>query len=81
MIMNQTDLIKIELTHGDASMFKKFQEHYDDFQILYEAGVWAIRNGGVWLNFDADGTLTEIKRNDTLYKRGFPIIQIVKFDL
>lgn len=75
------ETVDITLNTKEAEMFKKYCEKHDDFQILYDAGVWDIRGGGAWLNFDADGTLTEIKRNDILYKRGFPILRIVKFDL
>lgn len=74
-------MMTIDLTEKEARMFRKYMEHHDDFQLLYEAGVWDIRSGGAYLNFDADGTLSEIKRNDVLYKRGLPFLRIVKVDL
>jgi len=40
------------------------------FKMLYDAGVFNTRNGKVILNFDADGTLTQIDTNVVTYKRG-----------
>lgn len=79
--MNPTDLIKIELTSVDAMYFKKFREHQDDFQLLYDAGVFCLKNGKAILSFNVEGVLCDIDFDIKGYKRGFPMLQILKFDL
>lgn len=68
------DLVTLQLSPQDALLFRSYMENKDTFDLLVKAGVFTIRNGNVTLNFDADGTLTEIKRNDLLFKKGLPII-------
>lgn len=68
------ELIKVELTPEDALMFKKFQEHYADFAILYSSGVFNVKNGHAVLNFDSNGTLVTIEFKILSYKKGFPVM-------
>jgi hypothetical protein len=69
------ELIKIELTNEEALMFRKFQEHYEDFALLYEAGVFNVKNGHAVLNFDSNGTLITIEFKILGYKKGLPVIR------
>lgn len=39
-------------------------------RVLDQAGVFNVRNGKAVLNFDADGTLTEVSCEMKLFKRG-----------
>lgn len=57
-------LIKVELAPRELIMFNT----------LYEAGVFNIRNGTAVLNFDSEGTLTQIDTKIVSYKRGKPLI-------
>jgi len=55
-------MIEVQLTNEQAVILNA----------LYDAGVFGVHNGKVTLNFDADGTLTDIDCNVKLYKRGYP---------
>ena len=69
------ELIKVEVTNGDAVLFRQFREYQDVFQHMLNAGVFETRNGVAILNFDSSGTLTEIRRDTLVYKKGLPILQ------
>jgi len=53
----------------DVSKWKIFQQHYDVFTVLVDAGVFNTKNGSIALNFDSQGTLQNIQRADFLYSR------------
>ena len=57
--MNPSKLIPIELTEQEAIIYRN----------LREAGVFDTKNGVITLNFNAEGVLTEIRRNVLTYKR------------
>ncbi len=59
--------IAVYLTHMEAEKFKEFQKHHDTFVLLFDKGVFDIRNGSATLNFDAFGSLNTIQRSDILY--------------
>jgi len=42
------------------------------FALIYDAGVFNIKNGKATLNFNAEGVLTQIDTNVVAYKRGYP---------
>jgi len=44
------------------------------FNTLYNAGVSDIRNGSVTLNFDAEGTLMEVRKTELVFRRGKRVI-------
>ena len=69
--------IKVEMTEEEVKSFVSFRKNQDLFQLLDNAGVFAMRNGKATLNFDAMGGLEEIKIDILRYKRGKPMLQVV----
>lgn len=69
--------VTLNLSQEDAELFLKFRQHQDTFEILERSGVFALRNGHAVLNFDADGTLTDITGNMKLFRRGKTVIPIL----
>jgi hypothetical protein len=67
-------MTKITLSDKDAALFLEFQEHYQTFSTLRDSGVFEIRNGIAQLNFDSNGTITDIDCNFKLFKRGLPVL-------
>lgn len=65
--MNEPVTIFIEPI--DVTRWKLFQQHYDPFITMVDAGVFQVRNGSVSLHFDALGVLQVIQRSDNLYSR------------
>jgi hypothetical protein len=55
-------LVNIELTEKEV----------EQFLILKAHNVFGLRNGSATLNFDSEGTLTEINCAVKIYKKGFP---------
>ncbi len=72
----KNDNIKVYLTTMEAEKFKEFQKYHDTFILLFEKGIFDIRNGSAILNFDAFGTITTIHRNDVLYNHRVNSLQI-----
>jgi hypothetical protein len=66
--------MKVELSDHDAQLFLEFQKDYVNYSVLKESGVFDIRNGIAQLNFNAEGTVTDIECNFKLYKRGYPVL-------
>jgi hypothetical protein len=66
-----TDIIKIPvfMLNEEAKKFLLFQEHYDTFSTMLEKGVFNIKNGSAKINFDHNGVVTTIERNDIIYNR------------
>jgi len=54
---------------AEAAMFLVFQQNYDTFSTLADAGTFSIRNGSATLHFDSAGVLQTIERRDYLYSR------------
>lgn len=52
-----------------AGMFVLFQQHYDNFSKLLEAGALDQKNAAITLNFDKNGVLQTIDRRDNIYSR------------
>lgn len=61
--------IVIYIPDSEAQKWLLFQQYYEPFNIMVERGVFAIKNGGVSMHFDAHGTLQTIQRADFLYSR------------
>ena len=53
----------------DVRRWSLFQQYYDPFTVMVDAGVFSIKNGSVALHFDHEGTLQTIQRADTLYSK------------
>ena len=64
----------IELTDNEARLFRAFQEHHETFYVLYNSGMFDVRNGTALVNFDAGGSVSDIDVSFKLYKRGKPVI-------
>lgn len=70
--------VRIDMTEDEAKSFIAFRRYQDMFVPLLEAGVFNVRNGRAILNFNAEGHLTEVGFEIVSYKRGYPIVQVVK---
>lgn len=53
----------------DVRKWALFQQYYEPFTVMIDAGVFATKNGSIALNFDSYGTLQNIQRADYLYSR------------
>lgn len=53
----------------DVKKWQLFQEYYDPFTVMVNAGVFSTKNGSIALNFDSQGILQNIQRADYLYSR------------
>ncbi len=67
--MNQK--IAIYVPDEEAKLFMQFQEHYKTFKLLYESGVFDVKNGSVTLHMDNGGSIKAINRSDVLYSARF----------
>lgn len=67
--MIEIKLTPVELTPDEAELFKKFMEHHDLFLLLLKRGVFDQKNASVVLNFDHQGILQNIQRQDFLFSR------------
>lgn len=65
--MSMSDPIAIYVPDEEAKKFLLFQEHYDEFCLLLESGVFDVRNGSVTLHMDKQGSIKAINRLDVLY--------------
>ncbi len=62
-----SEQIAIYVPDEEARKFLQFQEHYDEFCLLLESGVFDVRNGSVTLHMDKQGAIKAINRSDVLY--------------
>lgn len=67
--MNKTNQVTIFVEPIDVSKWRLFQQFYDPFTIMIDAGVFNTKNGSIALNFDSQGVLQNIQRADYLYSR------------
>lgn len=61
--------ITIFLSEQEAIKFREFQKNYTTFMLMLNRGVFDVRKGNVTLNFDHEGTLQAIRRDDFIYSR------------
>ncbi len=61
--------VAVYLPDTEAQMFLVFQQNYDTFSTIANAGTFGIRNGSATLHFDFAGILQTIERKDYLYNR------------
>jgi len=61
--------VAVYMPDAEAAKFLLFQEYFEPFNVLIEAGVFQTRNGSIALHFDANGVLQTVQRADTLYSR------------
>lgn len=70
--MNQVaEKIALYVPDAEAKLFLKFQEHYENFCLLLESGVFDVQNGSVTLHMDKNGAIKTINRSDVLYSARF----------
>lgn len=62
------ELTKIELTDEDAKLFLEFRKFQNDFTIIFNAGVFDLRNAQAVINFDSFG-ICDVKLSTTSYKK------------
>jgi hypothetical protein len=65
------DKVAIYIPDEEAKKFLLFQEYYDEFTLLVDAGVFKIRNGSAVIHFDKKGDIKAINRSDILYSARF----------
>lgn len=56
------------LIPSDVELFKQFQEHYTDFMILKNNGIFDLKNGNIIIHKDAQGRVREIVENRIRFK-------------
>lgn len=61
--------VTIELTVKDCALFKLFQEHYEFFRILIDAGLFTIKQGSIDIHFDTHGNIGAIDIHHNTYRR------------
>ena len=66
--MNTTGETQISLNDEEARLFLVFRQHQDNFDILYKAGVFDLRNASATINFDSFG-ICDVKLLTTGYKK------------
>lgn len=64
------ETVKIELTNDEATQFVAFRKHQDLFFLLYNAGVFNVKNGEVVIHFNQDGTIMQINTTSLMFRRG-----------
>jgi hypothetical protein len=69
MIGEIDKVVVLELTEQEAVSFRCFREYQDLFEQMLKARIFETKNGVAILNFDAAGTLTEIRKDVLIYKR------------
>ena len=62
-----SDKIAIYVPDEEAKKFLLFQEHFQEFTLMLESGVFDVRNGSVTLHMDKNGSIKAINRSDVLY--------------
>ena len=70
-------MVTLEFTPEEAAMFLRYKEREELFTVLEASGVFNIRNGKAILNFNPEGTLTDITGDIKLYQRGIEVIPIL----
>jgi hypothetical protein len=61
--------VAVYLADPDVAKWMAFQQFYDPFTLLVAADVFTQKNARISLNFDKDGILQTIQREDFLYSR------------
>jgi hypothetical protein len=56
------------LSPKDAELFKAFCEHYSDFLILKENGIFDVKNGNMTLHWNNEGILQKVEVNNIRWK-------------
>lgn len=72
--MDTSKIIKIEqvtvsISEIEAKRWALFMRYYDTFALLAEKGVLDQKNAAITLNFDKNGILQTVQREDFLYSR------------
>ncbi len=65
----ESNQVTIYVEAIDVKRWALFQEHYDPFTVMVDAGVFGIKNGNAVLHFDNLGVLQTIERGDILYSK------------
>jgi hypothetical protein len=63
------DKTAIFLIPAEVNQFLLFREHYDIFSTLIDARIYEVKNGNITINFDHEGTLMTVVRNEIVFKR------------
>ena len=63
------ELITIQITTPEAIMFRDYQKDHELFNLLKSRGVFDQKNASIILNFDSNGLLQNIQRQDFIYSK------------
>ena len=66
--MNPTGEPQISLNDEESRLFLVCRQNHDNFDILYKAGVFDLRNASATINFDSFG-ICDVKLSTTPYKK------------
>lgn len=61
--------VTIILTTPEAVMFREYQKDYELFNLLKSHGIFNQKNASITLNFDHNGILQNIQRQDFIYSK------------
>ena len=60
--------VNVELTFAEATLFKKFRQYQDSFQVLLGTGIFKLRSGQVIVD-KHNGVIQGVRIQTTPYKR------------
>ncbi len=63
------DLITLQLNKEECELFKRFREHQDNFQILWDAGVFSLQNGQAVIHMNLQGQVALVELKEFTYRR------------
>jgi hypothetical protein len=59
--------IPVFMPDAEVKKFLVFQKHYEPISILVDNGVFEQKNATILLDFDKDGVLKSVRRQDYLF--------------
>lgn len=65
--MSEEIKIPVFIPDAEAAKFLLFQQYFDKISLLIDSGVLDQRGATILLDFDRQGKLKSIRRNDYLY--------------
>lgn len=69
--MEKNETTTLFLIPTEVQKFVLFQQYYEPFSILLNYKVFEQKNATVLIDFDHEGILKSIRRNDFMYSRKF----------
>lgn len=60
--------VTITLNPIDAALFLEFRKHQTDFMVLFNNGIFTLKNGSLTIHKDSEGLVRKIEINQVLFK-------------